>query len=146
MAFDLSTFIGQNIGSFVSDIIGKFKVDPTVALQAQTDITKLQYELQGKLVDQITSQIQVDQAEAANKSVFVAGWRPAIGWICGAALGMNYIIGPLCTWTASLAGRAVTFPQLDLGSLLPLLLGMLGLGAMRTVEKVNGAPGTDKLQ
>ena len=146
MSFDMTSFIGGSIGDAFQKIMSVFKVDPTVALQSRTDIEKIQLELQGKLVDQVTQQIAVNQAEAANRSVFVAGWRPAIGWICGLALFTDFIVGPIGTWIAALLKHPTPFPQLDLGSLLPLLLGMLGLGAMRTAEKINAAPGSGGLQ
>jgi len=142
----IGSIIGGSIGDAVQKIVGAFKVDPTVAYQKQAEIQEIQLQLQGKLIDQITAQIGVDQAEANSKDVFVAGWRPAIGWICGMALLTDFIVAPISTWIAALAGHPIAFPQLDLGSLLPLLLGMLGLGAMRTAEKISGAPGTSKLQ
>ena len=146
MAFDLGSILGASLGDAFKEIMSVFKVDPTTALQNRTELEKIQYELQGKLIDQITAQIEVDRQEAQNANMFVAGWRPAIGWICGAGLGIQFIINPLATWIAALAHHPIAFPTLDLGTLLTLLLGMLGLGGMRTYEKVNSAPGTTKLQ
>ena len=146
MAFDLGSVIGSNLGEAVAKIIGLFKVDPTVALEKSVEVQEIQLQIQGKLVDQITAQIDVDKAEAANANMFVAGWRPAIGWICGLGLGVQFLINPLATWIAALLGHAIAFPGLDLGTLMTLLFGMLGLGGMRTYEKVQGAPGADKLQ
>lgn len=145
MAFNLETLIGGSIGDAFAKIIGAFKVDPAVALQAQVEIQKIQFDLQGKLVDQITAQIEVDKQEAASANMFVAGWRPAIGWICGSGLAIQFVVNPLATWVAALFGHAIAFPSLDLGTLMTLLFGMLGLGAMRTYEKVGDAPGADKL-
>lgn len=146
MAFDWQTFIGANIGDAFQKIVGAFKVDPTIALQNQTEVLKIQMDLQGKLIDQITNQIDVNKVEAANANMFVSGWRPAIGWICGTGLAVQFIINPIATWAAALNGHPIAFPSLDLGTLLTLLLGMLGLGAMRTVEKVQGASGTGGLK
>lgn len=84
------------------------------------------------------SQTDTNKAEAASPSVFVAGWRPAVGWICGAAFGVQFVFGPLGTWAAALAGHPLAFPQLDVGTMMPLLFGLLGLGGMRTYEKVAG--------
>jgi hypothetical protein len=70
--------------------------------------------------------------------MFVAGWRPFIGWVCGAGLATQFLVGPLFTWVAALLGKPVVFPVLDLSTLVTLLIGMLGLGGMRTLEKVNG--------
>lgn len=83
-------------------------------------------------------QADVNKVEAGNASVFVAGWRPFIGWVCGAAFAWAFVVGPLLAFLAKLAGLAVELPALDLSQLSPVLMGMLGLGVMRTVEKVSG--------
>lgn len=136
MPFDWGSFLGENIGAIFKDIVGSFKVDPTVALQVQERLQEAQIALQAKIIDQVDAQIQVNLAEAQSKSVFVAGWRPAIGWVCGAAFTVQFIVAPLATWLAELAGHPVRFPTLDMSTMLPVLLGMLGLGTMGTVEKV----------
>lgn len=82
--------------------------------------------------DQILAQIQVNKQEAAHKSLFVAGWRPSVGWVCCTALAANYILFPL------LGAADIEVVTLDLATMLPILLGMLGLGGMRTYEKRNG--------
>jgi len=82
--------------------------------------------------------MDIDKAEAANSSVFVAGWRPAIGWTCALAFAWTYVLAPMVSYAAKLAGSAVVLPTLDLSQLSPVLMGMLGLGVMRTYEKVNG--------
>jgi hypothetical protein len=76
-------------------------------------------------------QLEVNKTEAAHKSLFVAGWRPAIGWICGFALLYSTIISPIL-------GIWFTVPPVDSSLLTSVLMGMLGLGAMRTAEKVKG--------
>tara|TARA_R110002167_G_scaffold51928_1_gene150287 strand:- start:17 stop:394 length:378 start_codon:yes stop_codon:yes gene_type:complete len=73
-------------------------------------------------------QLEVNKAEAAHKSLFVAGWRPAIGWICGLSLLYSTLLSPIL-------GIWVTVPPIDSSLLTTVLMGMLGLGAMRTVEK-----------
>jgi hypothetical protein len=138
MGFDLSSMIGGSIGDAFSKIVGAFKVNPTEALAAQTELAKIQLELQAKILDQVSAQLDVNKVEAASTSIFVAGWRPFIGWICGTGLAVQFIIGPISTWAASLLGHPIQFPSLDLGTLMTLLLGMLGLGTMRTYEKTNG--------
>ena len=145
MGFDLSSLIGGSIGDAFQKIMGVFKVDPTVALQKQAEIQEIQLQLQGQLVQQVTAQIEVNKQEAASPNMFVAGWRPFIGWICGFGLGCQFIVAPVFTWISALVKHPTPFPTLDLGTLMTLLLGMLGLGGMRTYEKVQGAPGTDKL-
>jgi len=81
------------------------------------------------------AQIEVNRTEAAHKSLFVAGWRPATGWICASGLGFNYIAVPLGNFYLAVSGSAVVIPSLDLSQMLPVLMGMLGLGAYRTYEK-----------
>jgi hypothetical protein len=86
----------------------------------------------------VQGQLDTNKAEASSTNLFVAGWRPFVGWVCGTGFGVQFVIGPLGEWVATMAGHPVHFPQLDLGTLMPLLLGMLGLGGMRTYEKVSG--------
>ena len=81
------------------------------------------------------AQIAVNNTEAAHKSLFVAGWRPATGWICASGLGFNYIAVPLGNFYLAVSGNSIVIPSLDLSEMLPVLMGMLGLGAYRTYEK-----------
>jgi hypothetical protein len=84
------------------------------------------------------AQIEVNRTEAAHKSLFVAGWRPATGWICASGLAFNYICVPLGNFTLALLQNPILIPSLDLSQMLPVLMGMLGLGAYRTFEKTKG--------
>lgn len=86
--------------------------------------------------EQVMAQIEVNKIEAASPSLFVSGWRPALGWTCTAGMSLNYIITPLINLALELLEQDVVVPLIDMETLLPVLLGMLGLGAMRTVEKV----------
>jgi len=98
------------------------------------------YELeqQGRL-----AQIAVNMQEAQSESVFVSGWRPAVGWICGFAFFYAFILQPFMTFIAVISEvpKEVleTLPDLDLGTMMPVLLGMLGLAGARTFEKKHGA-------
>ena len=90
-------------------------------------------------VSLVQGQLEVNRAEAASSSVFTSGWRPAIGWVCGAALAYTYIVYPLVMWACAIWGPAVMPPKLgNDGMLYELLLGMLGLGGLRTFEKIKG--------
>ena len=80
-------------------------------------------------------QISINREEAKHTSIFVSGWRPATGWICVAGMGFNFIAVPIGNFACALAGVDVIMPNLDISEMMPVLLGMLGLGAMRTVEK-----------
>ena len=92
---------------------------------------KLSHEIATMADRQMSAQIEVNKVEAAHKSLFVAGWRPAIGWICGLALLYSTIISPIL-------GIWFTVPDVDTSLLTTVLMGMLGLGAMRTFEKTKG--------
>jgi hypothetical protein len=88
------------------------------------------------------SQLKINEAEAGNPNLFVSGWRPFIGWICGGALFYQYIFLPLGVYVASfISAAAVTnllnAPKLD-GNLWELMIGMLGMGALRSFEKLKG--------
>jgi hypothetical protein len=86
----------------------------------------------------VQGQMDINKAEAGNPSVWVSGARPFIMWICGVGLAMQFIVSPLLQWGAAMFGKTVILPPLDMGTLLTLLLGMLGLGSMRSFEKVKG--------
>lgn len=145
MPFDISSLIGGSIGDAFQKIMSVFKVPPEKALECQTELEKIRLQLEEQLVQQVTAQIDVNKQEAANANMFVAGWRPFIGWICGTGLACQFVVGPFFTWGATLLQHPTPFPTLDLGTLFTLLAGMLGLGGMRTYEKVAGAVGADKL-
>jgi hypothetical protein len=86
----------------------------------------------------VQGQLDTNKAEAANPSVFVAGWRPAIGWVCGAACAWNWIALPIVKVGLTVAGYTLALSPADITEMLPILMWMLGLGGLRTVEKVNG--------
>jgi hypothetical protein len=101
---------------------------------AQTgELAKLNADLQ-----LATGQIDVNKVEAANGSLFVSGWRPFVGWVCGAAFAFKFIGGPLVVTVMTAAGHPITLPNFDFTEMSTLLFGLLGLGALRTVEKVKG--------
>ena len=80
-------------------------------------------------------QIEINKAEAAHKSMFVAGWRPFVGWTCGVALAWHFVGQPLAVFVISYSGiEAPALPVFEMESLLTVLLGMLGLGGLRTFE------------
>ena len=81
------------------------------------------------------AQINVNQNEARHKSIFVSGWRPATGWVCVLGFGINFLVIPLANLYLSVTANPLLVPTLDISQMMPVLLGMLGLGGMRTVEK-----------
>jgi hypothetical protein len=85
------------------------------------------------------AQTDINKAEAQHRSIFVAGWRPFIGWTCGVALAYHFVVAPLILFGAGWAGAEIPeLPKFDMDSLMTVLLGMLGLGGMRTFEKAKG--------
>jgi len=86
----------------------------------------------------VQGQIDTNKVEAANPSVFVSGWRPFIGWVCGAACAWNWIGLPIAKVGLALAGYPIELAPANLTEMMPVLLGMLGLGGLRTIEKING--------
>lgn len=81
------------------------------------------------------AQLDINKTEAAHRSIFVAGWRPFIGWSCGVALAWNYIAQPILVFSLAQTGNLVELPALDMSQMMPVLMGMLGLGGLRTFEK-----------
>lgn len=85
------------------------------------------------------AQVEVNKAEAQHKSIFVAGWRPFIGWSCGFAMAYHFIVAPLILFGVGIYGAEIPeLPAFDMDSLMTVLLGMLGLGGLRTYEKQKG--------
>ena len=89
-------------------------------------------------VNMLTGQMEINKVEAASGNWFVAGWRPFVGWVCGFALAYAAILEPFMRFIASVNDYSVTFPIIDTTITMQVLLGMLGLGAMRTREKEKG--------
>lgn len=84
------------------------------------------------------AQIAVNKEEAKSSSMFVAGWRPAVGWVCVTGMAFNFVVVPLGNFACSLYGMDIVLPPLDISEMMPVLMGMLGLGAMRSYEKSKG--------
>ena len=84
-------------------------------------------------------QVELNKIEAAHRSIFVAGWRPFIGWICGVALAWHFLGHPLAQWASAVwATPPAVPPLLDDSNLMELVLALLGLSGLRTFEKVQG--------
>jgi hypothetical protein len=98
---------------------------------AKIAIEKIQARLKEK-------QLEINKAEASHRSLFVAGWRPCLGWISALSIGYVYLFQPFIVMILKITGSDVVLPNLDLSQLMPLVLGMLGLGGLRTFEKTKG--------
>ena len=86
----------------------------------------------------VQGQLDINKVEAANPSVFVSGWRPFVGWVCGSACAWNWIGLPIAKLIAVILGHPIDLAPANLNEMMPLLLGLLGMGTLRTVEKING--------
>ena len=127
MAFDPIS-AALDIGS---KLIDRLWPDPAQAAQAKLELLKMQQT--GEL-----AQVAVNTEEAKNPSLFVSGWRPFIGWCCGAACAWNWLGLPLVGFICSLFGYKLGIAPADISDMMPILMGMLGLGGLRTFEKMNG--------
>lgn len=112
-------------------IIDKFIPDEKLKVKAEAELRK-------GLLDADKGQMEVNKVEAAHRSVFVAGWRPGIGWVCASAFAMHFLIMPIIQVVAIYADFEPPMISFDMESLLTVMLGMLGLGGMRTFEKIKG--------
>ena len=83
-------------------------------------------------------QLDINKVEAGHRSIFVSGWRPFLGWISGLSIGYVYLFQPILDMILQMFGVEVNWVVLDLGQLMPLILGMLGLGGLRSFEKAKG--------
>ena len=103
---------------------------------------KAEREIEAKLTAHLASidlaQLEVNKQEASHRSILVAGWRPFVGWTCGLALFYTYLVQPMATFVLAQTGHLIQLPPVDLSAMLPVLLGMLGLGGLRSFEKYKG--------
>jgi hypothetical protein len=139
---DPLSLIGSLTGIF-GKVIDKIWPDPAQAAQAKLalmeaqqkgDLAELDAELRLSL-----SQIDVNKTEAASSSLWVSGWRPAVGWACAAAFAWSFVLAPFVAYFAALAGKDISgLPKLDLSQMMPVLLGMLGLGGIHAFERAKG--------
>jgi len=84
------------------------------------------------------AQTRINEVEAGHASLFVAGWRPFIGWVCGIAIAWSFLVSPLVGWATAIWAPQVVLPVLDTGPLFGLVTAMLGMGGWRAWEKVKG--------
>jgi hypothetical protein len=123
------------------NIIDKVLPDPQAKLDAKLKILAMQQAGEFKEIEAdlqlAQGQMEINKIEAAAQDPFKSGWRPFIGWVCGTGFATQFIVAPWGTWIAALYGKQVAFPVMDMSQMMPLLFGMLGLGAYRTYEKIS---------
>lgn len=116
----------------VKPILDKVVPDAKDRLEAEQVIMKGMLSLD-------LGQMDVNKEEAKSSSLFVAGWRPAIGWICASTYAYNFVLQPFMVFILAVAGVTVPpLPSLDASELSMVLMGMLGLGTMRSIDKYHG--------
>jgi hypothetical protein len=117
------------------EVIDRLVPDKNGAAKAKQEMEKALVHAE---VSGLIGQIEINKIEAASRSVFVAGWRPFIGWSCGAAMAYSYVVQPILAFALAQSGYLIDLPRVELGEMMPVLLGMLGLGGMRSFEKFKG--------
>lgn len=122
----------STVGQIADDLLTSDEERGKLALEARKlDLAEQELAQRGD-----ADQIKVNVEEAKSSSLFVAGWRPAVGWLCAAACGWNWLGLPVAKFIAALAGHPIDMAPAPMDEMMPVLLGMLGLGSLRTFEKV----------
>lgn len=129
----------------IGKVLDRVLPDKQAAAAANLELLKLAQSGELAILDAdvklAVGQLEINRVEAANPSIFVSGWRPFIGWVGGFALVYQFVGRPLLAWTSAANGWTVP-PELDMGDLITIVGGMLGLGSLRTVEKIKGVART----
>lgn len=119
----------------LTEVLDRVVPDQAAAAKAKTE---MEAKLLEAAVSQAGQQASINQVEAGHQSIFVSGWRPFIGWVCGAGLAWAFLLAPMLAWLLPVAGVTTALPPLQLEYLLELVVAMLGLGALRSFEKMRG--------
>ena len=127
------SFIAKLFGGGTKGI-GQLAKDIREAVKGKELDPNAQLEMAAKLAE---VQTKINEAEASHRSVFVAGWRPFIGWVCGIGLGYAVFLEPLLRFTFTVKGWTMDFPEINTNVTMQVLLGMLGLAGARSYEKKN---------
>jgi len=123
--------IAEAVIGVVDNVLDKFVEDKDLR-------TKLNHELKTQVQQANLAQIAVNQEQARHASIFVAGARPAIMWICAFGLGWQFVFQPICVWALAVWATDLTIPIIPTEGLMTLTLSLLGLGGMRSFEKSKG--------
>lgn len=125
----------STLATLGNTLITKIWPDPKDQASAEALLIKTQMDA---AIAQAQQQIDINKIEAASSNPFVSGWRPLMGWVCGGAFALHFVLLPLLNWFAGLFGHEAIVIPFDMSTLSTVLMGMLGLGTMRSVEKVAG--------
>ena len=123
--------IAEAVVGVVDNVLDKFVEDKDLR-------AKLDHELKTQVQHANLAQIEVNKAQASHPSIFVAGARPAIMWICAFGLGWQFVFQPVCAWAMTIWAPALPIPIIPTEGLMTLTLSLLGLGGMRSFEKSKG--------
>jgi hypothetical protein len=130
----LADLISKSLDRIIPDPAAKTAaVQKLAELQQTGELARLAAE-----TDLMKGQLEVNKVEAASPLTFISGPRPFVMWVCGSALAVQFVVGPLFAWGSALFGHALAAPKMDLTELMPILMALLGLGGMRTYEKIAG--------
>jgi roadblock/LC7 domain-containing protein len=115
-------------------------IDRLIPDRAAAEKAKAEMELQlvNAANEAAMAQVEVNKVEAGHSSVFVAGWRPSIGWVCAAGLAWAFVVAPIASWSLMVLGIKAELPAIQFDHLFELVLAMLGIGGLRTFEKLRG--------
>lgn len=127
-----------DIFNAVKDLASEVIVDKDKKNEILFKIKELEDRADERLHEELMGQIEVNKVEAAHPSVFVSGWRPAIGWVGAAGAAYSFVVAPLLEFVCRLFGWTGTMPELDSGQLMALVTSMLGVAGIRTYEKYQG--------
>ena len=123
--------VAESIVGVAGKVLNKFVADKDLKV-------KLEHELKTAFHAANLAQIDLNKQEAAHQSMFVAGWRPFVGWTCGIALAYHFLIAPLLSFVLVLYDINTPMPEFEFSQLSTILMGMLGLGGLRSYEKMKG--------
>lgn len=127
----------------VKDLASEVIVDKDKRNELNLRLKELEDKAEQRIHEQVLAQSEVNKVEASSGSIFVAGWRPAIGWVGALGLLWCFVLGPLVEYIARVAGSTATMPDFNFEQLITIVLAMLGVGTMRTIEKVKGVSTND---
>jgi hypothetical protein len=127
-----------DIISAVKDIVGEVVVDKDKRIEINYKLQELEDKASERLHGELMAQAEINKTEAQHESIFVAGWRPFIGWVSGFGVGWTFVASPIMEWVSRLNGFTGKMPELETGQLMALVTAMLGVAGYRTFEKVKG--------
>lgn len=132
------SFLANILGGAAGDAVGALgsafdKLFTSDEERAQAELVMAKVRQQPHIL-----QAEINRLEAGHRSLFVAGWRPFIGWVCGLGLAWAFLGHPMFEWFVALRGLAIPVPEIATDNMMELILALLGLGGLRTFEKLTG--------